>query len=56
MRKRPVVADLVSKHIEVYDVDTVALHEDVGRHCRIPFSFHVAKMATCFEELVKIGC
>ncbi len=40
--------------IEVDDVDTVALHEDVRSHCRIPFSFHVAKMATCFEELVKI--
>ena len=34
--------------IEVDDVDTVALHEDIGRHSRIPFSFEVTEMATCF--------
>ncbi len=41
--------------IEVDDVDTVALHEDVGRHGRVPFSFEVAEMASCLEELVKCG-
>ena len=45
--------DLSGGLVEVYDVDTVALHEDIGRHSGVPFTFEVSEMATCFEELVK---
>ena len=42
--------------VEVDDVDTVALHEDVGGHGRIPFTLEVAEVATCFKELFKCRC
>ena len=42
--------------VEVKNVDTIALHEDVGSHRGVPFAFEVAEVATCFKELVKIGC
>jgi hypothetical protein len=35
-------------------VDTVALDEDIGGHCRIPFAFEVAEVAACFKELIEI--
>ena len=42
---------------KVDDVDTVTLHEYIGSHSRIPFSFEVTEVASCFEELFKCwGC
>ena len=41
--------------VQIDDMDTVALHEDIRSHCRIPFALEVAEVATCFKQLFKIG-
>ena len=40
--------------VEVNDVDTVALHEDVRSHSGIPLAFEVAEVAAGLEEGFKI--
>ena len=35
--------------VEVNDVDTIAFHENIRSHCRIPLSFEVTKVATGFQ-------
>ena len=48
------LVDLSGGLVEVYDVDTVALHKYIGRHSRIPFSLEVTEMAIA-RALVKIN-
>ena len=42
--------------VKIENVDTIALHEDVGSHSGVPFALEVAEVATCFKELIKSGC
>ena len=35
--------------IKVNDVDAVALHKDIRRHVRIPFSFQVSEVTSCIQ-------
>ena len=36
------------------DVDPVALHKDVGRHSRVPFSFQMSEMDSCVKQFLEI--
>ena len=36
--------------VEVDDVDSVTLHENIGSHCRIPFTLEVAEVASSLKK------
>ncbi len=49
------LVELGGRLVKINNVDTVALHEDIGRHGGVPFAFEVAEVAACFKKLVKSG-
>jgi len=37
--------------VKIDDVDSIALHEDVGAHFRIPAARKVAEVGACFQQV-----
>ena len=48
------LVDLHHGLVEVDNVDTVALHEDIRLHGGVPFAAKVAEMAASLQQHIKI--
>ena len=44
--------EILCSAVQIDDVNTLALHENVLAHFGIPFAAHVTEVNTCFQQIL----